>query len=115
MATTDYFWQQENHEGLPPFWPARLPPIRPHPCVPTCQTTVKNRFQPFTDDGDVDVAGDDGEQQPTELPIWSDDVEPIEYEDDDEEPEELTRQKSCEAPANRQHQEHIESNHATYR
>ena len=86
-----YGLQQQNTESVSPFGPAGLPPVRPHPCVPTGQTTVKNRFQPFTNDGDVDVADDDGEQQPTELPIWSDDVEPIAYEDDDEEPEELTR------------------------
>ena len=40
-------------------------------------------------------------------------LEPVEFEDD--EPEELRRQKACEAPTDRQRREHIESNHATYR
>ena len=127
MAAMDYFWQQENQAGLPPFWPAGLPPVRPHHHMSFYQTTVKNRFQPFTDDGDEVLVDGGSEQQPvadvvqqpteqpTEQPIWSDELEPIEFEDDDNEPEELKRQKSCEAPTHRQRQEHIESNHATYR
>ena len=78
---------------------------------------LRNQFLPFAGD-DVEVA-DDGGGQPTEptcQPCWSDEVEPIEFEDDDNnEPEELKRQKSCEAPTHRQRQEHIDSNHATYR
>ena len=92
------------------------------------QITVKNRFQSSTDVGDEFLVGGSSEQQrvgdvvqqpteqPTEQPIWSDEAGPIEFEDDDDnEPEEIKRQKSCEAPTNRQRQEHIESNHATYR
>ena len=108
--------QREDATCVSPFWPAGLPPVRPQPFY---QTKTHNRFQPFTDDGE-EVLIDEGEQrtaeQQTEQPIWKDDVEPIEYEDeDDNEPEEFKRQKSCEAPSNLQRQEHIESNHATYR
>ena len=114
----DYSPKQQNAKGLPPFWPAGLPPVRPQQYISGYQITVKNSFQPFAENDEVDVADDDGEQQPaeqpTEQPIWSDELEPIVFEDDDNEPEELKRQKSCEAPTHRQRQEHIESNHATY-
>ena len=36
-----------------------------------------------------------------------DDLEPVEYEDEDDEPEELKVQKTCEAPTERQRREHI--------
>ena len=70
---------------------------------------LRNQFQPFAED-DVEVADDDSGQptEPTCQPCWSDEVEPIEFEDDDNEPEELKRQKSCEAPTHRQRQEHID-------
>ena len=59
---------------------------------------LSNQFQPFAEDEEV---ADDNGEQPTEpicQPCWSDEVEPIEFEDDDNnEPEGLKRQRSCEA------------------
>ena len=92
-----------------PFWPAGLSPVRP------VNFEHRNQFQPFADElGDEEnlnrepVQEQSASAEPIEEP-----VEPFEYEDD--EPEELKVQKTCEAPTNKQRREHIESNHATYR
>ena len=107
----DYSWQQKDEKGLAPFWPAGLPPVRPLQHMPLYQTKVRNRFQPFAENDD-EVLVEEGEQQPAadvaqqaeQQPCWNDDVATIEFEDDDNEPEELKRQKSCEAPTHRQRQ-----------
>ena len=54
--------------------------------------------------------------QPSSQQKTDGELELLEYEDqEDYEPEELRRQKECEAPTERQRREHIESNHSTYR
>ena len=84
----------------------------------------RNQFQPFAGEGDADEVIIQEPEVVTQFPTdpnvtqvptepKDDNVEPIEYEDD--EPEELKIQKTCEAPTNTQRREHIESNHATYR
>ena len=79
----------------------------------------RNRFQPFAGEGDEEEVviqepqAINQEPEQANLEPNEDNVEPIEYEDD--EPEELKMQKTCEAPTNKQRREHIESNHATYR
>ena len=79
----------------------------------------RNRFQPFAGDGDdEEVVIQEPQainQQPEQANVESNEanLEPIEYEND--EPEELNMQKTCEAPTNKQRGEHLESNHATYR
>ena len=48
-------------------------------------------------DGEQQPEAMDVVQQPSEQPIWSGGVEPTAYEDEDNEPGERKRPKSCEA------------------
>ena len=125
--------EQENSICSPPFRQAGLSLVRPNPI---CEHS--NRFQPFADDDDAGPLNEPGSASGLSDPLiqepqltqsseaskpsdqvggniegQDEDLEPVEFEDD--EPEELRRQKACEAPTDRQRREHIESNHATYR
>ena len=77
-------------------------------------------MQPFAgDEHDEDVQPAQPAQPEPAQPQQDDvskleDIEPIEYEDDGD-PEELKRQKTCEAPTQAQRREHIESKHTVNR
>ena len=129
MVPLDDCQTRRDPEGnLSPFRQAGLPPVRPNLNYEHC-----NRFAPFDEDGEAVPSNEPCTASGTNNPVipespfiqssqpssqqkTDEELEPLEYEDqEDDEPEELIRQKECEAPTEGQRREHIESNHSTYR